>query len=221
MDMIQKGDCMKTIQQTNVTALIENYIRQLALKDISISNYVKNINELLIDFGHMRFDEQLIHALNKRNESLKSNNKTINRHYIGFLESYILSTPFQTAQGVTIDCPYCGGQATLQSSKRVYKKYDHGEIYICENHGHLCDAFVFCHKGDNLPLGTLANRTTQIARSEAHSKIDNLWRNYGFNRGDTYKMLGDLMGLQREDCHIALFNEEQCLHAIKCVDLIM
>lgn len=212
---------MKTIQQINLKKLIESHIRHQGLTDISMSNYVIKLKELLSDFGHMKLDENLIQALKRRNDSLTSNTKTLNRHYIGFLESYINSTPFKKAKNVIIDCPYCGGQATLQSSKRIYKRYDHGEIYICENHGRLCDAYVFCHKGDNLPLGTLANRTTQIARSEAHSKVDRLWRDNGWNRGDAYKMLSDLMGLKREECHIGLFNEEQCYHAIKCVELIM
>jgi hypothetical protein len=112
---------------------------------------------------------------------------------------------------VAIWCPYCNRRAKLTSSKRVYGGRDYGPIYLCEP----CGAWVGCHKGTTNPLGTLANEQLRAARKAAHTAIDPLWKNSDQSRASVYKWLASQMGIARKTCHVAMFNEDQCLQAIE------
>lgn len=111
-------------------------------------------------------------------------------------------------------CPYCH-----QASVRVggLKLYPHREdlasktFYLCEP----CDAYVGTHKGTNKALGTLANKVLREQRKLAHATFDPLWRDGLYGRGEAYRRLAKAMQLEREDCHIAMFNLEQCKTVIQ------
>lgn len=110
-----------------------------------------------------------------------------------------------------IDCHYCGQYAYLVDTP-------YGPIYKCDR----CQAWVGCHKGTTVPLGTVATARLRYLRMEAHDAFDPLWyakmRKEGCGKGRArkagYDWLAKHMGIEPDECHIALFDEEQCLKAI-------
>lgn len=111
-------------------------------------------------------------------------------------------------QQLSIPCPYCGGSAVFcASSAHIYRGTDYGAVYDCR----LCDAFVGVHRGSTNPKGTPANRATREARKRAHAAFDLHWReSRQMSRSQAYARLAQDMALAPEECHIGMFNEEQC-----------
>lgn len=116
-------------------------------------------------------------------------------------------------------CGYCGYHAELRKGADVYPHLPQvakNNYWVCSP----CDARVGCHqpnekhgvRGDE-PLGILANGALRKARREAHKQLDRLWRNGHMNRSAAYKFMSQRMGLHTDDCHVGLFNIEQCMEA--------
>lgn len=112
-------------------------------------------------------------------------------------------------------CPYCNKEALFIDSKIIYNK-SFGMIYLCKN----CNAYVGVHKGTKIPLGNLANKELRDWRIKAHNEFDFLWKSKKMSRSKAYKFLADKMNLKPKDCHIGMFNIEQCKELIKFVDKI-
>lgn len=110
-----------------------------------------------------------------------------------------------------ICCPYCGNVAVLSNGARP--------VYACKP----CDARVGCHPGSTKPLGQLANRELRGWRIKAHAAFDRLWvaklaregGPKGRARGAGYKWLAEQMGIGRDDCHIGLFDIDQCRRVVE------
>lgn len=100
--------------------------------------------------------------------------------------------------------------------------------WICENYP-VCDAYVGVHKGTDKPLGRLADDALRKAKREAHKYFDNLWQRKlikrrkergpeykkFYARGSGYKWLATQMGLESKDCHIGMFDVEQCNRVVE------
>lgn len=125
----------------------------------------------------------------------------------------------------TILCPYCKRDAQFVDSAIIYG-ISYGMIYHCRG----CDAYVGVHKETNRPLGSLANAELRKARKKAHSIFDPLWQTGSINaiwshympkitnRDKAYLWLSKQMNINKEKCHIAMFNEDQCKQAIEIVE---
>jgi hypothetical protein len=114
-------------------------------------------------------------------------------------------------------CPYCSNQSVQVGGLKLYphrKDLEEKTFYLCEP----CDAFVGTHKGTNKPLGTLANKPLREVRKLAHATFDPLWKDGQYGRGEAYRRLAKAMELSRENCHIAMFNIEQCKQVIQLVN---
>jgi hypothetical protein len=117
-------------------------------------------------------------------------------------------------------CPYCGYPSALASSAEVYGGRDYGPIYICRT----CDAYVGCHKGTTKPLGRLANKELREWKKKAHAVFDPVWElpresllQSGFRgppRSKAYARLAYLLGIPFNDCHIGMFDVEQCKQVV-------
>ena len=116
-------------------------------------------------------------------------------------------------------CPYCGGKTESARSSVIYRGRDYGKIILCTNWPE-CDAYVGCHKDTGLPKGSLANGKLRKARIKVHSILDPMWRGGGIKgqRSKVYKWLSKGMGIKPEDCHVGMFNLEQCKSAIEFLD---
>lgn len=112
-------------------------------------------------------------------------------------------------------CRYCGGKVIFTSNSEIYgKEYGNGKCFLCTN----CRAYVGVHTETLTPLGTLANNELRKWRHKTHIVFDTMWKNNKMKRNDAYKWLAEKMSLTKDECHIALFEVEQCKQAIKLVE---
>lgn len=111
-------------------------------------------------------------------------------------------------------CRYCGNEVVFTSNAEIYgKEYGNGKCFLCRN----CRAFVGVHTETLTPLGTLANDELRKWRNKAHNEFDKLWKSPTriMTRHNAYKWLSNKMNIPKNDCHIALFEIEQCKKVIE------
>jgi hypothetical protein len=119
-------------------------------------------------------------------------------------------------------CPYCGNNSEYIDSSFIYGK-SYGMIYICKP----CDAYVGVHKGTDNALGRLSNKELREAKKEAHfyfdqiaktGLINKIWKefipNLG-NRNKAYLWLSKQMNIDKEFCHIGMFDVKQCKQVVQ------
>lgn len=109
-----------------------------------------------------------------------------------------------------LQCPACGAGAELVPSAEIYGRTYGGPRWRCANG---CDAHVGCHPDTEAPLGTLATPAIREARQQAHRLLDRLWHSAGARRR-VYAALADHLGVELEDCHIGMFDVEQCQQVV-------
>lgn len=109
-------------------------------------------------------------------------------------------------------CRYCGSPVAFCSNSELYGKEYGGWPYgyYCG----FCTAYVGCHPSTRVPLGTMATAALRKKRAAAHNAFDPLWRSKVMSRTKAYSRLAHEMGIRRQDCHIALFEAEDCDKAI-------
>ena len=110
-------------------------------------------------------------------------------------------------------CPYCGRPASLVTGKEIYphrSDLNHLNFYQCKP----CAAYVGTHKGTFKPLGRLANAELRKAKIAAHAAFDPIWRSNNMSRGAAYKWLANQLGMTRDECHIGMFDLDQCQKVI-------
>lgn len=111
-------------------------------------------------------------------------------------------------------CPYCGAHTELVGGREIYpyrsdlyeKKY-----YRCKP----CGAYVGCHAGTIKPLGRLANAELRKAKMAAHAAFDPIWKTCIMKCGSAYAWLSDKLGINKENCHIGMFNVELCERVVE------
>lgn len=117
---------------------------------------------------------------------------------------------------------YCGSSAHLDTNAKIYgKEYGNGKVWLCDNWPE-CDGRVGTHP-DSSPLGTIVDRETQKLRRQIHSIIDPLWQQQDISRkkarGSVYAWLQKLMNMSSKECHVGMFNKEQCIEALEKIAL--
>lgn len=81
-----------------------------------------------------------------------------------------------------------------------------------------------------LPLGRLADRTLRGLKKATHQAFDPFWKSYvlwtthpaytkaakhdSARRKVLYQWLADTLGIKYDDCHVGMFDEEQCRKVI-------
>ncbi|WP_428383552.1 zinc-finger-containing protein [Nevskia ramosa] len=122
----------------------------------------------------------------------------------------------------TVDCEYCQQPAVLMTnSGDLYHGHDYGPVWHCKP----CKAWVGVHKDskDFAPLGRLANGELRGAKMAAHFVFDPLWERKMARDGCSktkarhaaYSWLAGQMGMTIKDCHIGMFDVQQCLEAVR------
>ena len=111
-------------------------------------------------------------------------------------------------------CPYCQAPAEIRDSAIVYNGRSYGPIWLCSNYPR-CDAYVGTHPGTEKPLGRLANPELREWKKRAHSMFDPIWKNGSMKRPQAYKWLSDKMGIPRDECHIGMFDIDQCREVVE------
>jgi hypothetical protein len=118
------------------------------------------------------------------------------------------------------ECPHCGGAVALVNNCEIYHGKSYGSYpwsYICID----CKAYVGLHPNTAIPLGTLATLPMRKARKKAKTKFIVLTTFVAGGRSIAYKLLASAMGIHQGVCHIAWFDEIQCKHAIKVMDILI
>lgn len=116
-------------------------------------------------------------------------------------------------------CDYCGALAEFVDDSVVYGRSLGGKVYLCRP----CEAWVGTHSGGRKPKGRLAKAKLRKLKIAAHAAFDPLWwaaariRGWSISeaRNKAYEWLAKSMGIEQKDCHIGMFNEEQCLEVIE------
>lgn len=110
-------------------------------------------------------------------------------------------------------CPYCSSKAKLVSGSEIYPGRSDLlalKFYSCKR----CDAYVGCHKGTELPLGTLANSELRKFRQCAHRSFDARLKDGKQDRREAYEWLAAQLGIPQDECHIGMFDLAQCKRVI-------
>lgn len=118
-------------------------------------------------------------------------------------------------------CPYCLNNSEYVDSAEVYSK-SHGMIYLCRP----CEAWVGVHEGTNKALGRLADERLRYWKKQAHYFFDKIAKTSFINeiwseevdesdRNKAYLWLSQQMGLERQWCHIGMFDVDQCRKVIE------
>jgi hypothetical protein len=114
-----------------------------------------------------------------------------------------------------VKCPYCGKDASLVHASVMYRNKSQRWLWYCG-----CvpgGAIVGCHDVSTVPLGTLANQELRQLRILVHRHLDTLWQSNKLTRNDTYRILAKKLKLKHKNCHIAMFNIDQCNNAIHVI----
>lgn len=122
-----------------------------------------------------------------------------------------------------VECAYCKGSAELVTGDVIYPhRSDLRDKYFwrCKP----CRAWVGCHPpatserggiGDGtVPKGRLADRELRDAKMLAHAAFDPLFRGGGISRRDAYRWLAQQLGKTKEDCHIGMFDVDECWRVV-------
>ena len=116
------------------------------------------------------------------------------------------------------ECQYCkmdsliivtGDDVFRNPFNRADNKY-----YVCLQ----CNARVGTHRVSGAPLGSVANKKLANQRRLVHEAFDTIWRHTNVKRTAAYQWLADSMGLDKEHCHIGMFDEAQCEEALGYID---
>lgn len=116
-------------------------------------------------------------------------------------------------------CPYCGAFAVLVDGKVIYPHrpdLKYLKFWQCAP----CGAYVGCHKrgvgygNGTVPLGRLANAELRMEKSRAHRSFDPLWETGMMSRTVAYAWLAVQMGIPRAQCHIGMFDVDQCKQVV-------
>jgi hypothetical protein len=116
--------------------------------------------------------------------------------------------------GLVPVCPYCGEFSKLVDGSVIYPHRPDlfaKKFYQCAP----CDAYVGCHDGTTKPLGRLANAALRAAKKRAHAAFDPIWKSGQKKRGSAYAWLADRLGIDKQDCHIGMFDVDQCRRVVE------
>ena len=100
-----------------------------------------------------------------------------------------------------INCPVHGKPMMMCNTK-------YGPRFDCiETH---CD--WMCWGGQT---STPCNGPIRDARQNAHCIFDNLWKSGKMGRNAAYKWLCEAMDMSREECHIGMFDVDECNRVVE------
>lgn len=116
-------------------------------------------------------------------------------------------------------CPYCQKTTEHVEDIEIYCRSFGGMCYWCRS----CRAYVGCHKSrPDEALGRLANAELRAAKVLAHQYFDNLWQRRidsettkGHARGKAYKWLREQMQIEKQYCHIGMFDIAECNRVVE------
>jgi hypothetical protein len=71
-----------------------------------------------------------------------------------------------------------------------------------------------------MPLGRLANAELRKAKMAAHEAFDPVWKTKRMKRGEAYAWLAKKLRVNKDGCHIGVFDVEMCRRVVVvCKDI--
>ena len=117
-------------------------------------------------------------------------------------------------------CPYCQNDAKFVTGRKIYPHRPdlfNKRFYLCEP----CGAYVGTHRGTKAPLGRLADQELRQWKMKAHAAFDPLWQVSSSlrsrRRSSCYKRLAKAMNINAQECHIGLFDVDQCKQVVELI----
>ncbi|MBD2798375.1 hypothetical protein ID856_18005 [Xenorhabdus sp. 18] len=108
-------------------------------------------------------------------------------------------------------CHYCCGHVItahhINVFGRVLGKWPW--LYLCTS----CGARVGMHPGTDIPLGTLADKPTRIARASSKLTFERMREYRELERTDAYRWLARKLGISFRRCHFGWFDADMCERA--------
>lgn len=131
------------------------------------------------------------------------------------IQSYNTRQETQRVLSTRPVCPYCGRNShRVENTQKIFGK-DIGPVWVCNGYP-KCDSYVMCHVTQRRygeALGTLANKDLRRARMMVHRVLDLLWSYNRMTRNQVYAEMAEAMGIDSDDCHVAMFDLGQCEEA--------
>ena len=119
---------------------------------------------------------------------------------------------------VPLQCDICGAPTRLVHNLEIYGR----PVGVWEWHilctDEQCGAHVETRPGTAVASGRMSTPETRRARISAHRVFDRLWST-PHQRRNAYAWLAEQMGLTVRQCHIKLFDYDQCQEVIRLVRL--
>lgn len=106
-------------------------------------------------------------------------------------------------------CQYCNNKCVKINGSQLYNNRPDLKFkifYKC----FPCDAYVGTHVATGEPLGSVANSKLRSARMATHKLFDGFWKETGMKRYHAYADLADEMKITKDECHIGMFDVDQC-----------
>ncbi len=206
---------MKSVMNLSYSKRLEKRVQKIIVEQTSesqIVNVPKDLYQVILCYlidkvGMATFKRdwsEIESVINNLPLNVEQRSKAI---YIAHLASdYFCKRKTEVPHHFNVVCPYCSRQAEFVDSDVVYGKKGLGYYYLCRP----CGAWVGVHKGDNMPLGMLADEETRMWRKKAHIEFDKLWREEGISRKEAYRRVSAAMGRPSHLCHIGMLNVDGC-----------
>ncbi|MEQ1964379.1 zinc-finger-containing protein [Xenorhabdus khoisanae] len=106
-------------------------------------------------------------------------------------------------------CRYCCNDVTIAHHTEVFGRILNSKwpwLYLCTS----CGARVGMHPETNIPLGTLADYPTRLARMSGKREFEEMRRERDLARPDAYRWLARRLGIQFRQCHFGWFDTDMC-----------
>ncbi|MBD2786342.1 hypothetical protein ID858_10310 [Xenorhabdus sp. DI] len=110
-------------------------------------------------------------------------------------------------------CRYCGRHVMIAHHLDVFKRIHDNSRWPWLYHCWSCGARVSIHPGTDIPMGTLADRPTRIARISGHRHFENMREYRELERTDAYRWLARKLGISFRRCHFGWFDADMCERA--------
>lgn len=110
-------------------------------------------------------------------------------------------------------CPFCGSDVELVKNSVIYGR-EYGDwpwVYKCVS----CDSHVGLHPFTGIPLGTLADKETRLARQAAKAAFNPIWKSGEMSRTDAYNWLAKQLGVLVNHCHVGWFDVDMCKKVVQ------
>ena len=179
------------------------------MKKININGYMLSKTQMVLNVKKFNYLESRIDAKVK---VYKDKNEELYYLYsYGTKARKVVKIKDEEYDNIEFNCPFCEDRVVKTTNDKIYgKMYGNGMCYKCVS----CDAYVGCHD-DGKPLGTPANKELRALRKKCHDTLDPLWKSGQMSRNEVYTILSIKMNKDKNQTHVALFNEEDCYSCLK------